>query len=151
MAKERMSGTRETASVRSWISCVVLLISAPLGGCGAAPPQGPPTVPVHGKIIFTKGGEIKTLFDRQAIIAFDSVDQPGTRALGEIQEDGSFTVATIKDGRSKPGAVPGSHRVRLDVDDSATRFIAPQFLDFQKSGITISVPSEQPLEIKVWR
>jgi len=89
--------------------------------------------------------------DRQGVIAFDSVEQPGVRAIGEIQEDGSFTLTTVKDGVSTPGAIAGTHRVRLDLDDSATRFVAPQFLDFQKSGITVKVPSDQPLEIKVWR
>jgi len=120
-------------------------------GCSEAQPEGPETFPVQGKLVFTKGGEVKTLFDRQALVAFDSVEQAGVRAIGEIQEDGSFTVSTIKEGKGKPGAIAGTHRVRLDLDDSATRFVAPQFLDFQKSGITVKVPSDQPLEIKVWR
>jgi hypothetical protein len=120
-------------------------------GCTKKTDIGVKTVPVQGKITFTKGGEVKTLFDRQGVITFDSVDQPGVRAIGEIQEDGSFTVSTVKDGVSAPGAVEGTHRVRLDLDDSAARFVAPQFLDFQKSGITVKVPSEQPVEIKVWK
>lgn len=123
-----------------------------MAGCGEkAPDIGLKTVPVQGKVVFTKGGELKTLFDRQGLIAFESVEQPGVRAIGEIQEDGSFILSTVKDGVSAPGAVEGTHRVRLDLDDSATRFVAPQFLDFQKSGITVKVPSDQPLEIKVWR
>ena len=123
-----------------------------MAGCGEkASDIGLKTVPVQGKVIVTKGGEVKTLFDRQGLIAFESVEQPGVRAVGEIQEDGSFTLSTVKDGVSAPGAVEGTHRVRLDLDDSAARFIAPQFLDFQKSGITVRVPSEQPVEVKVWK
>jgi len=123
-----------------------------LAGCGDKPPDiGFKTFPVAGKITFTKGGEVKTLYDRQGLVSFESVEQPGVRAIGEIQADGSFTLSTVKDGLSAPGAVAGTHRVRLDLDDSAARFVAPQFLDFQKSGITVKVPSEQPIEVKVWR
>ncbi len=123
-----------------------------LAGCTPkAPDLGLKTVPVQGKVVFTKGGEVKTLYDRQGLVSFDSVEQPGVRAIGEIQEDGSFTLSTVKEGVAAPGAVEGTHRVRLDLDDSAARFVAPQFLDFQKSGITVKVPSEQPVEIKVWK
>jgi hypothetical protein len=112
---------------------------------------GPKTVPVRGKVVFTKGGDVKTLFDRQARIEFDSVDQPGVRAVGQIEEDGGFKVATVVEGGGSVGAVPGKHRVRFLLDERDERFIAPQFLDFQKSGVTVTVPSEQPVEIKVWR
>lgn len=133
-----------------WVAAIVCAAWCS-AGCSPKQTNGLKTVPVQGKVTFTKGGEVKTLFDRQAMIAFDSVEQPGMRALGEIQEDGSFSLISVKDGISTPGAVEGTHRVRLDLDDSATRFVAPQFLDFQKSGIKVSVPSDQPLEIKVWR
>jgi hypothetical protein len=52
---------------------------------------------------------------------------------------------------SSPGAVPGTHRVRLDLEDNAQKLVAPQFLDFVKSGLKISLPSEQPIEVQVWR
>jgi hypothetical protein len=133
------------------ISGILATIFLGLASCGKAPTNGLKTIPVQGRVTFTKGGVVKTLYDRQGIIVFDSVEQPGMRAIGEIQEDGSFTVSTVKDGVSTSGAVEGTHRVRLDLDDSATRFVAPQFLDFQKSGITVKVPSDQPIEIKVWR
>jgi hypothetical protein len=139
--------------IRNLLHAAGIATAAMIGmaSCKERPDIGVKTVPIQGKITFTKGGEVKTLFDRQALVAFDSVDQPGMRAIGEIQEDGTFSVSTVKDGVSVPGAVEGTHRVRLDLDDSAARFVAPQFLDFQKSGITIKVPSDQPLEIKVWR
>jgi hypothetical protein len=52
---------------------------------------------------------------------------------------------------SSPGAIPGTHRVRLDLDDQAQRLVAPQFLDFVKSGLKITVPSDTSIEVKVWR
>lgn len=120
-------------------------------GCGAKTEKGPDTVPVRGKIVFTKGGDVKSLFNRQGRIEFESVDQPGVHAAGAIEEDGSFTVATIVDGAGSTGAVPGKHRVRLDLDDSSEKLVAPQFLRFDKSGITITLPSDQPVEVSVWR
>ena len=120
-------------------------------GCGKAKTTGPQTVPVRGKVVFTKGGTVKALADKQARIELESVDQPGVRAAGPIQEDGTFEVATVTaEGGGNTGAVPGKHRVRIDLED-AQRLVAPQFLDFAKSGITITLPSDQPLEVKVWR
>jgi hypothetical protein len=121
-------------------------------GCGkSSPAAGPKTVPFKGKLVFTKGGDAKSIFNRQGRIELESVDQPGVHALGAIEEDGSFTVATITSEGSSPGAVPGAHRVRLDLEDNAQRLVAPKFLDFAKSGLKISVPSEQPIEVQVWR
>jgi tripartite-type tricarboxylate transporter receptor subunit TctC len=98
-----------------------------------------------------KGGEVKALFLRQARIELESIAQPGVHAVGPIEEDGSFTVATATAEGSGAGAVPGAHRVRLDLEDNAQKLVAPQFLDFLKSGIVIKVPSDQPIEVKVWR
>jgi hypothetical protein len=133
------------------VLCLIWLIG--LGGCGCSrnAAKGPATVPVRGKIVFTRGGDVKTLFNRQGRIELESLDQPGVRAAGPIEEDGGFTVATVVDGAGSAGAVPGKHRVRLDLDDRTEKFVAPQFLSFDKSGITITLPSELPIEIKIWR
>jgi hypothetical protein len=125
-----------------------------LSGCGGkstADGKGPQTVPLKGKVVFTRGGTVKSLADKQARIEFESVDQPGMRAVGPIQEDGSFEVATVTTEGGSAGAVPGKHRVRLDLEENAAKLVAPQFLDFAKSGITITLPSDQPVEVKVWR
>jgi hypothetical protein len=123
-----------------------------LAGCGSgAGAKGPATVPVQGKVVFARGGDSKALFSNQCRIEFDCIERPGVRAVGQIEEDGTFTVATIVEGAGSIGAVPGTHRVRLDVDERLERLVAPQFLSFEKSGITIKLPSDQPLEIKVWR
>ncbi len=130
------------------LSAVVVIA---ICGCGKAKTTGPQTVPVRGKIVFTKGGTVKVLADKQARIELESVDQPGVRAAGPIQEDGTFEVATVTaEGGGNSGAVPGKHRVRIDLED-AQKLVAPQFLDFAKSGITITLPSDQPIEVKVWR
>jgi hypothetical protein len=120
-------------------------------GCGGKEAKGPKTEPVRGKVVYTKGGDVKILADRQARIEFESVDQPGMRAVGTIQEDGSFQLATVVEGAGSIGAVPGTHRVRFLLDERDEKFLAPQFMDFKKSGITVKVPSEQPIEVKVWK
>ena len=58
---------------------------------------------------------------------------------------------SVKDESTGEGLVSGSHRVRLNLDDVAASLVAPQFLEFKTSGITVKVPSDQPLEVKVWR
>jgi len=129
------------------ISCALVL------GCGKSDKAtGPKTVPLHGKIVFTKGGDGASLAKRQGRIELESVEQPTIHAAGAIEEDGTFTVATVTpEGGSSPGAIPGSHRVRLDLDDQASRLVAPQFLDFGKSGVKITVPSDKPIEVQVWK
>ena len=127
------------------LGCLFLLV-----GCDRGPAL-PSTLPVTGKVVYTKGGTVKTLADRQGMVEFESVDEPGMKAFGALQEDGTFTLTSVKDGGGKEGAVPGTHRVRLYLDEGAARFVAPRFLTFETSGITVKVPSEQPIEIKVWR
>ena len=139
-------------SVNAAAVIVSFTIAMTVCGCGKSKTTtGPATVPVRGKVVFTRGGTVKALADKQARIELESVDQPGVRALGPIQENGSFEVATVTPEGSNTGAVPGKHRVHLDLEENAVRLVAPQFLDFAKSGITITLPSDQPIEVKVWR
>jgi hypothetical protein len=143
---------RATRLARGAAVTMFFLVGAALVGCGTREKsKGPATVPVKGKVVFTRGGTVKSLFDRQARIELESVEQRGVRAVGSIEEDGSFVVATITPEGSNPGALAGIHRVRLDLEDNAQKLVAPQFLDFIKSGITIKLPSDQPVEVKIWR
>jgi len=113
-------------------------------------PQGPDTIPVTGQIIFTRGGPAKILADRQGIIEFESIAQPGVFAYGDIQEDGRFELATVTDNVKKSGAVLGEHRVRLRLDESAGQFVDPQFVDWHQKKITITGPNEH-VQVEVWR
>ena len=122
-----------------------------LCGCGGEKMEGPPTVPVKGRIEFTKGGKVQDLANNSILVEFQSVEQPEVKAFGEILEDGSFTMSTQADEKGKPGVVAGTHRVRLNADESASRFVSPKFLSHETSGITVNVPTEGELVIKVWK
>jgi hypothetical protein len=113
-------------------------------------PAGPKVHPVKGRFVLSNGGSLKPLADRQSAVQFESVEHPGVRAIGDLQEDGSFTVTTFQEGVTSPGAVEGSHRVRLLIDEQATEYVSPQFERFETSGVVVKVPSEQEIVIKVW-
>lgn len=120
-------------------------------GCSGEKVTGPPTVDVKGKLEFTKGGKVQDLANRSVAIEFQSVEQPQVKAFGEILDDGSFTLTTQVEGKGKPGVIAGSHRVRLNADESATRFVSGKFLRYETSGITVKVPPEGELVIQVWK
>lgn len=133
-----------------WMGLVLTTLA--VIGCGSTPLPGPETVPVKGRVLFTKNGSLKPLVDRQGAIEFESVDQPGVKAIGDIAEDGSFSLSTLVKGGAKPGAVLGQHRARLFLDESAYPYVAPQFLRFDRSGIVVNVADQQSdVEIQIWR
>jgi hypothetical protein len=120
-----------------------------LMGCGRKEVvEGPETIPLTGKVEFTKGGNIKTLAGAVAV-EFQSVEKPELLALGEILEDGTFTLATQVGGKGKPGVVPGTHRVRLNADESIERYVSRKYLNYKTSGITVKVPPESEVVIQV--
>ena len=120
-------------------------------GCGGKTDTGPQTVPLKAKLMMTKGGSPRDLADAGVAIQFESVDQPGVIAYGTILEDGALKVATQTPTGEKPGVVAGTHRVRLNADERAAQKIARKFLKYETSGITIKAPSDQPIEISVWK
>jgi DNA-binding transcriptional regulator/RsmH inhibitor MraZ len=77
-------------------------------------------------------------------VAQGGVDPAGTPAVFR----GVTQLALDAKGRL---AIPGKHRVRIELEDNAQKLVAPQFLDFTKSGLTINLPSDQPIEIKIFR
>lgn len=132
---------------RPWFTCLMAAMAC-AAGAGCQPGySGPPTVPVKGRVAFVDGGEIKALHDRQCAVVFNSVDEPEVLAYGEIEQDGTFTLATVKDRKSRPGAVAGMHRVRLQLDDGTEQFVAARFGKFETSGLTVKVPSDEEIVI----
>lgn len=128
----------------------VLLTLCPLAGCGSSKKLD--TRPVQGKLVFEKGGSVKSLHEAEATVAFESVDHPGLRATAEIAEDGSLiNVISQKQEAIEYGLVPGTYRVRLDLAERRRGLVQPRFLSFEKAGLTVQVPSDTEIVIKVWR
>ncbi|HEY8504867.1 MAG TPA: hypothetical protein VIL46_09815 [Gemmataceae bacterium] len=135
---------------------LVALLPLALAGCESGP-TGPETFPVKGQVIAEKGADLRNLVG--GTVEFKSASDPSTRAYGEIKEDGTFVMATQKDGVGKEGAVAGEHHVRIvlnieDNDDNERPVrppIHPRYLTFDKSGITCNVPQDQELMIRVSR
>jgi hypothetical protein len=130
---------------RLWLAATVVSFI----GCGGEKVEGPPTVPLSGKIEFTKGGKVEDLADRSVIVEFQSVEQPEVKAFGAILEDGSFRMTTQVNEKGKPGVVAGKHRVRLNADDNGARLVSPKFLEYETSGLTVTVPPEGDVVIQV--
>src|SRR5262245_49606244 len=125
------------------VALAVLLGATLFAGCGGEKVKGPPTVPLKGKIEFPKGGNARDLANNSVLVEFQSIDHPEIKAFGEILEDGTFSMTSQIDGKGKPGVISGAHRVRLNADDAAARFLAPKFFRHETSGITVKAPSEK--------
>jgi hypothetical protein len=104
---------------------------------------------LKGKIEFTKGGSAANL--SSVVVEMQSVENPEVKAFGAILDDGTFTMMTQVADKAKEGVVPGTHRVRLNADDSGARYIAPKFLSYETSGLSVKAPSDQEVVLKVWK
>lgn len=76
-----------------------------VAGCGQAPPRLHPV----GGVVVTRTGRPMT----GATVEFRSVADPALAAIGEVQPDGTFTLATRVGNRRLPGAVAGPHHVTV--------------------------------------
>jgi hypothetical protein len=92
---------------------VAALLASVCWGCGpAGSGRGPDLIPVKGKVTY-KGKPLT-----KGTVTFEP-DGFGRPARGELQADGSFVLATLKDG---DGVVAGEHRVTITgVDKSLAR------------------------------
>jgi len=111
----------------------VALLFAGLPGCGSGIPK---TYPVKGRVVW-KGGKPVT-YGR---IEFQSVSQPTLTAVGRIESDGAFSLTTHKDGKTRPGAVAGQHRVLVEpaVGDSVGFLPDPYTVEPRENDLTIEI------------
>ena len=135
---------------RSILVGAVMLALCHLAGCSRS--KNLDTIPVRGKLVFEKGGTVKSLYDAEATVTFESTDPPGLRATAEISEDGSLTnFISQKQQAYEYGLVPGTYRARFDLIERKRYLVDPRFLSVEKSGITVNVPGDGEMVIKVWR
>jgi hypothetical protein len=136
-------------------SCAVLAGIALLGcaGCGGSP--GPKTFAVTGQVqLADAGSEVLAGHFVEAALESD----PSVRAYGEIGEDGKFALESLHSGSLRPGAVEGRYRVRVALADDdvearkqAAQALHPRYLDFEKSGLSIQVPGDDPVSLPLSR
>ena len=135
---------------RTLLLGVILLAACGVAGCGSS--KQLPTTPIRGKVVFEKGGTVKKLYDAQPTILFESLEQPEVHASAAITEDGSLaSVITRKQQAVEYGLLEGNYRVRLELDEQYRNLVHARFLTFEKSGLTVKVPSDGEMLIKVWR
>lgn len=94
---------RRTATTLGLLGVVVLLSS----GCGGGSSL-PPTYPATGTVVF-KGGKSVT----GGAIQFTPINDSSYTVSGDVQNDGSFTLATTKGKDRAPGAPEGEYRVTV--------------------------------------
>ncbi len=87
-----------------------LAIPALIGpsGCGGSGGDLPETYAVTGKILQADGSPMNG-----GLVEFQAAAGPPVTTNGEIQQDGTFALATLVEGKRLPGALPGTYRVTI--------------------------------------
>lgn len=88
------------------VHIAVVLSLLCLSGCGGSGADLPETYEVKGKVVQADGNAMSG-----GLIEFQSTTGPAVTINGEIQQDGTFTLATMFDEERLPGALPGTYRV----------------------------------------
>ena len=114
-------------------------------GCGGA---GVKTHPVSGKVE-VEDGEVAMLTGSTLELQPEGDDS--LRPYGNIDSTGNFTVKTHYKGQLIAGAPAGKYKARIILGDESDEGVPkrkgkgnpihPRFLDFNSSGLSISVPS----------
>ena len=112
-----------------------------IAGCG---PREPATFPVEG---------VAELKGKPAVgfnVEFSSQEEAtkGLNAFGQVQDDGTFKVKTMVNGKEKDGAVAGMHKVVVIPPPSGRgpakiEPVAMRYMDYGTSGLTFEVKPGQ--------
>lgn len=77
-------------------------------GCEKRAAPLPQTYPVRGKVVFEDGTPLTS-----GMVQFQPDSESSVITNGNIQNDGTFELRTIRDGLRAPGAVAGANRVTV--------------------------------------
>jgi hypothetical protein len=83
--------------------------------------SGPKTYPVKGKVVF-RGGKAVT----DGRVQFQSATDPPFKALGDIGEDGSFSLTTYLGKNKANGAPAGDYSVIVELERPAEVVVLPE-------------------------
>jgi hypothetical protein len=102
-----MSRTCPPRRGRAAAALLVALCLVPVAGC---PPRAalPPTYPAGGSVVYRGGKPFPG-----GTIEFVSLTDPSVAVSGEIEDDGTFALHTLKDTARAAGAAAGSYRVTV--------------------------------------
>jgi hypothetical protein len=113
-------------------------------GTGSAPP-GDPLPEASGRVVL-KGKPDGAGRLEGGRVWLRSVADPNQQAVGVIDHDGTFAIATPAAGVGRAGVAPGEYLVRVEPpidargDDARAAPFHPKYLDYQKSGLRVRVP-----------
>ncbi len=129
----------------------VVTVLALILGCGGS--SGPQTHPVQGKVVYKGKGIIRQLAG--GTVHFQSVADPKLTAFGEIDDEGSFTMGIVHNDKNLTGVPAGKYKARVepptDDDGVPAPVLAPKYRDYDKSGLTFTVPVTGQIVIEVTR
>lgn len=135
-----------------WLALLAPAVLLGLAGCSGA---GIKTHPIRGKLEL-KDGDVKLLTG--SFVECMLENDPLVRASGKITPDGSFTLETVHEGQVLKGVREGAYKARIvlaDEDDEGVpknrgkNPVHKRFLDFQTSGLSITVPARGNITISV--
>ena len=108
---------------------------------------------VRGEVALARA-DVADLAGCSIEVALES--DPTVRASGEIGPDGKFSLESLHSGEVRRGAVEGTYKARLILADDdrtqrirAAKAVAPRFLRFETSGLTIQVPPEGEVVLNI--
>jgi hypothetical protein len=136
-----MSGQRDGAC--GWEARAGCLLLVAVSGCGA---HGVKTYPVKGKVEI-KDGDVALLAGSHVELMQES--DPDIRSSGKIEPGGNFSLQTQHQGKIVVGAPEGKYKVRIVLADESDEGVPKRkgdpihkrFLDFNTSGLSVTVPS----------
>jgi hypothetical protein len=135
----------------SWMLCLLVLLPfAALAGCGSNVPK---TYPVKGKVVFKGKGDVARLSGHH--VRFESVSDAKLSAVGEIEDDGTFSLGSFIDGKALPGLPEGTYKACLeqpepeDEDRKPPPVVHSRFLSTKTSGWEFKVPSSDEFTLEV--
>ena len=117
------------------------LITIVFCGCGKQPVAGPPTYPATGTVVDASDQPLTGGF-----VEFQSMTDQNMMAVGDIQEDGSFTLTTYVDGQPTEGAIVGGHRVTVhppQIEHGGAPPVVlrkPEKIEAQENVFTLKLP-----------
>jgi hypothetical protein len=132
------SSVRQSSPVRAAWAALALLAA----GCG---PSGLKTYPVQGKVVYKGTGELATRLAGGYVILEPPSGAAPSQVQGQIEEDGTFSLGSVIDGKNLEGAPAGEYRARVvPPRDAESRrpvrgVLDPRFQSFDKSGIRLTV------------